>query len=249
MIRIDHLNHIRAEFFKHVTRHHHVFAAGAENSRHMNAVCRGQLGQRRQRRQPNTTPQHHDILPARVEMKSDAQRTGDIEIISGLQQRHALGAAPFALIQELKMTGVLIHAVDAHGAAHPDFGSIGRRTQQMKELPGLGRQCTGRRFQQQQFIFAIDPFIGQHIADEFTSGTVGMTIRFADTVGGGGIFGGGNKVAHGLVRLSAIIGMRFYSMVLCKNKYLFQKYYNLMSTSFTEQQGDIDAMMGISSPK
>jgi len=55
---------------------------------------------------------------------------------------HAAGAAAFDLVEEFDVTGGLVDAVDAHRPAHPHFGAIGRRAEQMKHLPGVSPQST-----------------------------------------------------------------------------------------------------------
>ena len=115
-----------------------------------------ELRQRRQRRQADAAAEHHDILPARLEREADAERAGDVELVAGVEHRHAARAASLGLVEKLDLTVRLVDAVDAHRPAHPHLGAIGRRAEQVEHLARIGLQRVLMHLQDQVLVFLVD---------------------------------------------------------------------------------------------
>ena len=138
VVGIEHRDGAGAETLEQLLRHHDAGMARAQDRGDADAVLGRQLRQRRQRRQADAAAEHHEILPGRVELEADAERAGDVEVVARLQHRHAAGAAAFGLVEEFDLARGPVDAVDAHRPAHPDFGAVGRRAEQVKHLAGIG---------------------------------------------------------------------------------------------------------------
>ena len=130
-------------------------------------------------------------------MKPDPQRTGHVKRVARFQRRHTLGAAAFAFVEELDLSCRFVDLVDAHRATHPDFGAVRSRAQQMKKLTGIGGQGFFRRLQHHQFVFVIDPVVGDDNGDVFADRLVRVRIGIAGSNSGIGVFFVGCQIGHG----------------------------------------------------
>ena len=79
---------IRARRFEQRHRHEVFRPLDTEDRRYPDIHRRCQLRQRRQCRQPNATPKHHDIPPRRVEAEPLAERSENVKSIARTERRH-----------------------------------------------------------------------------------------------------------------------------------------------------------------
>ena len=105
------------------------------------------------------------------------QRAGDVEVVARLQRRHAARAAAFGLVEKLDLAGGLVDAVDAHRPAHPHFGAIGRRAEQMEHLPRVGFQRVLMHLEHDVLVFLVDPFVGNDRSDELAHQPLRIGVR------------------------------------------------------------------------
>ena len=137
---------------------------------------------------PDAAAEHHDVLPIRLQLEADAERTREVEIVARIEHRHAAGAAAFGLVEKFDLTGVPVDAVDAHRPAHPDLGAIGRRAEQVEHLPGIGLQRVLVHLEHDVLVFFVDRMVGDDGADELADQPLRIGIDVAGPQRGIGVF-------------------------------------------------------------
>src|SRR6202035_4346155 len=104
---------------------------------------------RSQRRQPNATAKHHDVLPPGLQPEPDPQRPDNVAIIAGLECRHAVGATSSALVQKFQIAGFAVDPEHALRTSQPEVAIVRRWAKNIEELARLCRKCLGRSAQYQ----------------------------------------------------------------------------------------------------
>ena len=122
-----------------------------------------------------------------LEREAVAERPGDVEVVARLQHRHAAGAAPLGLVEELDLAVRLVDAIDAHRPAHPHLGAVGRRAQQVEHLPGVGLQRVRVHLEDDVLVLVVDPFVGDDRADELADQPLRIGVDVADAQRGIGV--------------------------------------------------------------
>src|ERR1019366_4676489 len=183
VVGIDNSDGLCAKSLEERLRHHDARTARTQDRGNPHSVIGRELRQRRQRLQADPTAEHDDILPAGLELETNAQRASDIEVVARRQHRHAAGSATHYLIEELDMASRLVNAVDAHRPAHPNFGAIGRGAEKMEHLPGVGPQRLLMHSKGQVLIFLVDPIVGYDGPDKFTDQSLRIGVRVTDPKG------------------------------------------------------------------
>jgi len=108
--------------------------------------------------------EHHDMAPGRIEMEADAERADHVEAVALLQRRKPARAAADAFVQKLDAAALPIDAIDALRPAEEQFADVGRRAQQVKELPRRDRERLWRSFDDQMLVFGVHPVVEHHRA-------------------------------------------------------------------------------------
>ena len=170
-VGVEHFDH-GAHTFKKIGSHRELFAARAQNGGYAHAAFPRELGYRRHGGEPDATTKYHDVLPVGLEFEADAQRPDHIESIPWLEIGQASGAAADDFIKELQASARARDAINALGPAEPDLALVGRRTQQMEKLTGLGGERFGRGLDDEMFVFVVDPFM----SDDRTQGFLGWAL-------------------------------------------------------------------------
>ena len=85
----------------------------------------------------------------------------------GAEHRHAAGAASLGLVEEFDLARGLVDAIDAHRPAHPDLGAVGRGTEQVEHLPGIGLQRVLMHLAGSMCLYSsLTAVVGHDVADE-----------------------------------------------------------------------------------
>src|SRR5262249_59083004 len=122
-----------------LARHDEFRAARAQDGGDADAALARELGDRRQRGEPDAAAEHDDVLPGRIDAEADPERADHVEVVAVLEGGEPVGAAADAFVEELDAAAGAVDAVDALRPAQPQLALIGRGAEQVEELPGLDR--------------------------------------------------------------------------------------------------------------
>ena len=156
----------------------------------------GELGERRQRGEPDAAAEHDDVLPAGLEAEADAERARDVELSAGLQHRHAERAAPLAFVEEFEPSAGPVYAVYAHRPAHPYFRAVRGGAEEMEELARFRAERALRRVEHQELVGLVHQVVRDHAAHELARYPVGIGVRLAEAHRGGGVLVGCGEILH-----------------------------------------------------
>ena len=147
-----------------------------------------QLGERCESGKANAPTQNDDVFPAFFQLEALAKRTCNIEFVAGGEEAHAPCPASLELVKEFNLLGWLVDPIHAHGAAHPDLCTIGRRAKEMEHLARVGGQGMIMHLQNEVLVFLVDPFIRDHICDKLSHQSLRVSICIVRPKSGIGIF-------------------------------------------------------------
>ena len=151
-----------------IGRHHEFRAAGAEDRGDADAVARRRAG----RSAPcvaRPTPRPSTTMCFQLGRRVKPTPSGPTMLRSspGLSVASPRVPRPDAFVEELDAAALAIDAVDALRPAQPQLAVVGRRAEQVEELPRLDRQRLGRSVDHEVLVFGVDPVVRDDRAERF----------------------------------------------------------------------------------
>src|SRR5579864_1748411 len=186
-VGVEHADHL-AGFGEQRAGHDEILVARGQDRGDADAVLLRQLRDWAQRGDADAAAEHDDVAIARIEMKADAERADHVELVTRPERRQPARAAPDAFVQKLDAAARTVDAIDALRAAEEQFADVGRRAQEIEELPRIDGERLLLRLDHQVLVFGIDPGVGHHRAQRFLGrnrARLGRRRAFADDEGVG----------------------------------------------------------------